>query len=117
MTWESILRDVVLPLSFILFIAIISWRYASIRHRRVTPSSREAIKLPSVIGVWFSGLHPRSDFDIRGVLLQILVIYGLTPVLSLMYLGGISRQIAANCVKAIFVIVVIIGIIHFAKNK
>lgn len=107
-------RDI-FGLIFALMVAFLSWRVSLNRHKRITPSSPEAVWLPYIVGLLFGGYWLRHNdyYDIRGVLLQLLV-YALTPLWVLYNLKLLSQEMVtygSRCTIAIILLIIAIDMI------
>lgn len=85
MNWETLS----LRLGMLLILATLGWWAAYIDHKNTSSSSWEAVYLPRIVGILFGGLWWRNPFNIRGIVLQLLI-YIVTFVVVLSTFGIIS---------------------------
>jgi hypothetical protein len=109
-------RNEILSIGTMLIVAILGWWAAYLDHKKTSSSSWEAVYLPRIVGVLFGGLWWRNPFNIRGLVLQLLV-YIVTLALILSTFGFISSITRGRCVGITSIVLSIMGLAYYYRRK
>ncbi len=112
MNWEI----VILRLGTLLIVAMLGWWVAYRDHKSTLSSSQDAVYLPRIVGILFGGPWWRNPFNIRGLLLQLLV-YISTLALTLSTLGFISPITRGRCIGITSIVLSIVGLAYYYYRK
>jgi hypothetical protein len=107
---------IVLRMSFLAALAVVGWIFSRAEHRKVQPTSPEAIRLPQAISVLFGNFRADGVSNIRGVILQSFI-YVMTPIFTLMVLGTISQYTAAQIMGITATILLMIWVMHYMVKR
>lgn len=101
---------------FLLLTSVASWLFSISLHRTVQSEGSNAIKLHPLLAKIFGSSTASGILDIRGLLMQVLVLT-ITPAIGLYIAGFISNLQFAQWYRSIILIVVLFVFFELFRGK